>query len=170
VIEITRYSKLKQSVRDELDRIIKGEFGHIPIVSEITWATPDWTVILYKDGEIATFCNIIERTVMIDNRNFLASGINNLITPEKFRGQGFATHILKETENFIFENLKSELGILLCADELVPFYERLKWYKVNCPVWFNQPTGAQLWKANTMLRTKEIVIRPDHIDLGGLPW
>jgi hypothetical protein len=170
MIKIKRHSDLDKSIKEELGWIIESEFGHIPLVKEISWATPHWTVIFYQDREIATFYNIVERTVCIDNKAFLVAGINNVITPNKFRGQGFSTFTLKETENFIFDDLKSSLALLLCADNLIPFYERLDWYKVDCPVYFDQPNGAKIWEANTMLRTKSKMITPKEINLNGLPW
>ena len=66
--------------------------------------------------------------------------------------------------------LKSELGVLLCADEHIPFYKRLNWYKINCPVHFDQSNGKKLWEANTMLLTKKDKWNPKEIDLQGLPW
>src|SRR5690348_12926490 len=144
MVEITPYGDLKESIKKDLDEAIEKEFGHIPIVKSIKWATPDWTIILFQGNEIASFCNIVERKVSMDDKAFLVAGINNLITPEKFRGQGMGTIILKETENFLFNELKSEAGLLLCADDLIPYYERLNWRKVNCPVYFSQPTGTQI--------------------------
>lgn len=108
--------------------------------------------------------------MFIDNNEITIAGINNVITPKQFRGKGYATKLLRETENLIFNDLGSELGILLCADELIPFYERLKWYKVDCPVYFEQSDGENLWEANTMLLTPNKKIVPKQIKLNGLPW
>jgi hypothetical protein len=170
MIEIKRHSELSGAVKEELDKLIQYEFGHIPIVQETKWAIPDWTIIYYEDNEIATFYNIIERRVTIEHSNLSAAGINNVITPAKFRGKGFSTRTLRDTEHFIFDNLKSDLGLLLCADDLVPFYKRLNWYKVHCPVYFDQPGETKLWPANTMLLTRRVVQTPKEINLNGLPW
>lgn len=62
------------------------------------------------------------------------AGINNVITPKAYRGEGFASKMLSETLDFILGDLKSELGVLLCADNLIPFHQRLHRYKGNCPV------------------------------------
>src|SRR5688572_4472864 len=155
MIEIKRHSELSKIVKEELDQIIRNEFGHIPIVQETKWAIPDWTIILYQDNEIASFYNVVERKVTIDNRLELVAGINNVITTNKFRGKGLSTFTLETTKDFLFEENKFGLGLLLCADDLIPFYERLDWYKINCPVYFEQPTGTRLWTANTMLFTKD---------------
>lgn len=170
MIKTTKYLSLNQKIKDKLDSYIEDEFGHIKIVQETEWATPDWTITYFEDEEIATFYNIMERMVLIDDEGFKAAGINNVITRKKFRGRGYASKMLKCTVNFIFEELNSDLGILLCADELIAFYERLNWYKVECPVYFDQPDDIKLWDANTMLLSKEKRLNPNKIDLNGLPW
>lgn len=170
MIQIKKYSEINKEIKDELNSYIDFEFGDIPIVQETAWATPDWTIIHFEDDEIASFYNIIERNIFIDDEEFKVAGINNVITPEAFRGKGYASKILKDTENLIFDELNCELGVLLCADELIPFYERLNWYKVECPVYFNQPDGKKLWNANVMLLSKKNKIEPNHIDLNGFPW
>ncbi|MFT4567554.1 MAG: putative GNAT family N-acyltransferase [Saprospiraceae bacterium] len=73
-------------------------------------------------------------------------GINNVITPKELRGKGYASKLLKEAEHLIFDELKYDLALLLCAEDLIPFYERLNWYKVNCPIYFEQISGVKLWK------------------------
>ncbi len=72
MIEITKYSELDSQTKNKLQDYINSEFGDIPIVKETQWATPNWTIILYKENEIATFYNIVERSVLIDG-----SKVNN---------------------------------------------------------------------------------------------
>jgi len=168
--EFTRYSDLNKSTRSTLDRYIEGEFGAVPIVQNTEWAIPDWTVILYEEGEIAAFYNIVIRNILIDGTECKAGGINNLITPQSFRGNGYATQLMQDAGRLLFDELSCELGILLCADELIPFYERFGWYAVGCPVYFDQPAGKQRWDANTMLLTVDGKREPREIDLNGLPW
>ena len=170
MLEIKKHSELDRELKRKLDNFIEEEFGHIPIVKETEWAKPDWTIILFQNGHIATFYNIIERKILVDSNEMKIAGINNVITPKKFRGNGFATKILRETESFIFEDLKSELAVLLCADNLIPFYNRLNWNKINCSVYFEQSDGKKLWAANTMLLTKKDKLNPMKMDLNGLPW
>lgn len=113
---------------------------------------------------------MVLREISIDDQHFRAAGINNVIAPIKFRGMGFATKILSETKKYLFENLNSDLGLLFCSNDLVPFYNRIGWYTINCPVYFEQPTGTKIWTANTMLLTNGRIIRTKKIDLNGLPW
>lgn len=73
-------------------------------------------------------------------------------------------------QNFIFNDLGKEYGMLLCGDDLIEFYKKLSWYKVDGPVTYLQSTGIRTWKANVMLLAKEGKILPKKIDLNGLPW
>ena len=171
MIEIKKHIDLLPEIKNSLDHYIQKEFGHIPIVKETTWAIPDWTVINTIDGEIATFYNVVQREILLDNQVLYAAGINNVITPENYRGKGLATATLKETISFFFNEIKLDIGVLLCADDLISFYGRLGWYKVTCPVYFNQPRGRKRWQANTMLLSqKSEILQPGEIDLLGLPW
>lgn len=170
MIKITRYSQLDRFTKGKLKNYIESEFGHIPIVRETKWAKPDWTILLYQDNEILSFYNIVERNIRIDDNPIKIAGISNVITPKAYRGNGYASKILRETKHVIFEDLNCEIGVLLCADNLIPFYERLHWHKVDCPLFFEQPEGKRLWTANVMLLSEKHIWSPKKIDLNGLPF
>ena len=170
MITTQKYRDLDAHTKNEMDSRIQTEFGHIPIVADTQWATPGWTVICYEADNIASFYNIVERKILIDDTAMDVGGISNVITNPDYRGKGHASRMLRQTEQVIFEQLKCQLGLLLCADELVPFYERLHWYRANCPVTFRQASGEHLWKANAMLLTRNETLEPRRINLNGLPW
>jgi len=170
MIEVKKYSELLEKTKNTLKSFINNEFGHIPIVNETEWAIPDWTIIYYKNNQIATFFSIIEREIIVDDNLYKIAGINNVITPKEFRGKGYASKTLKNTEKLIFNELKCVFGVLLCADHLIPFYEKLNWHEVKCPVHFEQSSGQKLWGANIMFLTKKEKLNPSKIDLNGLPW
>lgn len=170
MIKVTQYISLPQSTKDQLNVFIHDEFGHVPIVKETEWAAPDWTIINYEDNNIASFYNIVERYVKIDGEFFKTGGLNNVMTPKGYRGKGYSSQALMLFENFIFEKLNCDFGILLCADKLIPFYKRFNWYHVTCPVNFAQSDGPRLWGANTMMMARIGKTLPSHIDLNGLPW
>lgn len=164
------YKSLDDKTKELLNSIISSEFKEVPIVQELEWAEPDWSVIRYRNRKIVSFCNIVERIVDFDENEYKIGGINNVITPERFRGKGYATEILMYAQNFIFNDLGKEYGMLLCGDDLLEFYKKLSWYKVDGPVTYLQSTGIRTWKANVMLLAKEGKILAKKIDLNGLPW
>jgi len=170
MIRTFKHTELSDEIRGKINSCIHDEFGHIPIVAETEWANPDWTIVYYEGSEIAMFYNIVEREVDIDGKAYKAGGVNNVITPKAFRGKGHASKVLKSTAQFLFNDLSCDMGLLLCADNLIPFYKRLNWYTVDCPVYFSQSSGRKLWTANTMLLSKTEKLVPREIDLKGLPW
>ncbi len=172
MIRIEKYSELSPEVKSQLNHYIDKAFGHVPFVQQHTWADPDWTVLLYEGDELATFYNIVEREVIMDGAKYKIAGINNVITPEQHRGRGYSTKALKETEAFLFNDLKADYGLLVCADALLPFYSRLNWYATDSQVYYEQPDGKKLFDSNTMLLSPpgKPALHPEVIDLNGLPW
>lgn len=171
MILIQEHTKLAPTVKNEMNTVIDNEFGHIPIVAEIEWSVPDWSIIVFEEGQIAAFVNLIERIVYMDTNAYRATGVNNLITIGKYRGKGYGQKLMLAAKQMIFDRLRAQLGILLCADHLVPFYQRLNWQKIHSTVLFNQRHGSRTWEANTMvLSLGELPYSPNQIDLNGLPW
>jgi hypothetical protein len=170
MIMVEKYDLLSTAIKKTLNGHIQAEFGHIPIVRETAWAIPDWTVLYTEGSTIVTFLNIVERNVLIDGVPVTIAGINNVITPPDFRGKGYASQALNNTTGFLFNELKAEHGLLLCADAMIPFYKSRDWYAINSIVYYDQLSGKKQWTANTMLLSPHKPIAPAVIDLQGLPW
>lgn len=172
MIKILEHAGLSPAEAEELQHHVDTEFGHVPFVQQHTWAQPDWSFIKYENGKAATFYNVVLRDVKIDGQKYKVAGINNVITPKEFRGRGYATEVLRATEDFLFNELGCKYGLLLCADALLPFYSRLGWYQVQTKLYYSQSAGRQLYDSNVMLRSPQgkEPITPQLIDLYGLPW
>lgn len=169
MIEFIKYSEISSQTKKYLNCFIHEEFGHIPFVTETHWAPPDWTILIKENKEILTFLNIVIREVHFDGKKVKVAGINNVITPKKYRKKGHASSIMSEAQNFIFNQLKIEYALLLCADSVIPFYNQLGWYSIDSKVYFEQPSGLKLHNSNTMVLSNKI-INPQSIHLKGLPW
>jgi hypothetical protein len=171
MISIVKYTELTGDQLSWQKMNIRREFGHIPIVVNTSWATPDWAVMKYQDDVIVSFYNIIERRVTLDGEEVQVMGINNVITPKEYRGQNYAFDLLKKTQLEMLDRLHAGIGLLLCADQMTPFYSRLNWYPVASDVYFEQNENLNLWQANTMLLSRPgKAISPKSILLNGLPW
>lgn len=173
MIVIENYATIAAVTKQQLEHYIKEEFGHVAFVQERQWAQPDWVLIKYESGEVATFCNIVLREVTIDGQTLKVAGINNVITPQAHRRKGYASLVLQEAEQLIFSKMNCAYGLLLCADALVPFYSRLGWHTLNrCSLYYTQPSGEQLYDSNVMLLSQpdQTPLQPLYINLNGLPW
>lgn len=171
-IQAMEYDRLPEARRRELAAAARDEFDRFPIVRETTWATPDWSVLGTVEARLACFYNLVLRTVRFDGEAVRVAGLNNLIALPAHKGKGYASRLLRETGTLWFETLGAHCGLLLCADALVAFYERLGWRSVPSTVRFSQPgLPTQTWAANCMLLHPDMrPAIPDEIDLDGLPW
>jgi len=167
---IKKYSKLHPAIRQTLVEMAEHEFGDVPIVQEYEWATPDWAVYITSGNEIASIAHVIIRKLLFDGVEVSVGGLNNLITRKNFRGKGLGVQVLKHTHDLILNELKCDAGLLLCADSLVPYYQKFGWYKVSSKLYFDQPGGKKEWQANVMLKTLNLELHPNVIDLNGMPW
>ena len=168
--EVKRYSELDPNTREILTKLVNREFGDVPIVQEYKWATPDWAVTVKEKNDIACIAHVVERICSFDDVEVFTGGLNNLITPEKYRGRGLAGKVLERIDELIFNELQCDAGLLLCADSLVPFYQKYDWYPVSSRLLFDQPGGKKEWQANVMLKMAKNTIHPSVIDVNGLPW
>ena len=171
-IVVAKTSELEPTLRNFVFEANERQFGSVPIVREHKWSPPDWTIVVLVGEKPASFVNIVERVGRVDGRTVKIAGGNNLMTLPEYRDKGHALKLAQKFETLIFNNLKVDMGLLLCATALIPFYEKSGWKRVSCPVIFDQPDrGKVTWGAETM------VLKPDHsalaaqgIDLCGLPW
>jgi GNAT superfamily N-acetyltransferase len=170
-IEGARCADLPAAEWERLEGIAEGEFGQFALVRETEWAQPDWCYRAFEGAELVVFHNIVLRTVSVGGVRLRAAGLNNMITLPKFRGRGAASELLRETQPRWFAELEAEIGLLLCADALVPFYSKLGWRLLESRVTYDQPAGRKTWAANCMgLDPRGLMESPREVDLCGLPW
>lgn len=161
-------SKFEKTIKAEIDK----EFGNVPFVNQYSWAYPNWSVIMLgANDHLLSFYNVVERECLFDGKKVHVAGVNNFITPVNFRGLGYGSSLICSAHDIFFNRMDKDFGLLLCADELVSFYNKYDWYKVDSCVWFEQPSGKERWPANTMLLNRnQNKVYPKEIDLCGLPW
>lgn len=171
MVEIYSYRKLSNTDKEQLTKLTKEAFSVSSITEKYKWEKPDWAVIKKINGEIVSFCNIVERVVCFDDSTIQVGGINNVVTIPSHQGKGFFKEVMKEAQMFFFTDLIADFGLLLCSDELVPLYKKLGWYQVHSRLFFSQPNMEKVeWVANTMLLARDIREMPLKINLQGLPW
>lgn len=169
-IEKLSASHLDPTLRQDLKSRIDREFGHVPIVREHVWAEPDWAFLGYVDGELVSFLNLVDRNARADGNPVHLFGLNNVITEPQHRGHGYSTKLNQTAADFINELDKDACGFLFCADDLIPFYEKLGWKKYPGEVIISQPTGDKRWQSNAMIYSPAAAQSWQSVHLCGLPW
>jgi hypothetical protein len=187
-IKIEKYTDLPQEFKKQLNEMTYAEFGHIPAVMETVWAKPNYTALFYMGNQLVTFYHLHSRFVKFDEKTTHVVIVQNVITPPQYRAHHYATLALKQGEDFIFDTIKAQYGLLLCGEDRIPFYERLSWEVLPCPLYYQQPNDQKLlWQATAMLLQPPFEVEntveeqnsdafgkgfvmPSKIDLCGLPF
>lgn len=169
-IECHEFAKLAPATKNMILRSVDREFGDVPIVREHIWAEPDWSILGFLNEDLVGFLNVVDRHALVDDTPIHLFGVNNVITEPPFRRQGFSTKLNREFLQFIAELDENGIGLLFCADDLIPFYERLGWKKYFGTVVVRQPNGDKNWPSNAMYYSREGSRSWKTINLCGLPW
>jgi len=163
-----RWDEIPISLKDKIVKAPLEEWGHLPMIVNTEWSTPNFSIIATSDdNDLICFLNLVERTAKFDGVDTEVVGINNLITARKYRGKGFGRTVMDKAQGFIFD--KNKIGLLLCGDDVSTFYESLGWVKFSGSLFYNQGAKPVKWHQNTYLFSKESLAN-DSIDLCGLPW
>jgi GNAT superfamily N-acetyltransferase len=164
--------QIPASERDTFARWAAEIFAGSAVAKHFTWVN-HWAyqVVVYRGSTPVSYLRLVDRIGLVDGYRVRMGGVADVMTPPDHRGKGFAGLALDEARNTIFDTMKAQLGVLLCAEELVHFYARHDWQLVDCPVTIDQPGGRRVWPQCTMVlgRPGETWV-PKSIDLCGLPW
>ena len=137
-----------------------------------TWASPQWSVLVWEQEELVSRVGLLVRDVLQDGRPKRIGGIGGVMTHPSKQGQGLASHALRAAT----ERFDTELGVayalLFCRPHLVPFYSRLDWKPFQGQLYVEQPQGKIEFSANgaMVLDGTERAPLAGSLDLNGLPW
>ena len=90
----------------------------------------DMHLLLYVDGQLSAYLNLVNIAVCIDEKKIDALGIGNVCVDKCRIRKGYGRKIVQRANEIIIE--KNKIGILLCKESLEGFYSRLDWQKIRC--------------------------------------
>jgi hypothetical protein len=126
---------------------------------------------LFSDDRPQSILSIVERKVLFDDYNVNIAGVANFITLGTQRQRGFGTRLLKSAQEFMRETLRLDSGLLLCSDDVTPFYIKQGWIKSRAQLTYDQPKGKNEWHKDVLIYPIALQCEPEKkIDLLGLPW
>ncbi len=158
---------------DILDRLAFGDMTgeeHQEFAG-IQWATPDWMALGFLHGQLVTQLCLPKREIMVGKEKIWVAGLGGMATHPNFQHQGLGSELLAATETFKRATMQVTFGLLICADETSPFYEKSRWQVAGDFLYFVQDHQRRLMKTRVM-----VLSLTDHpwpageIDLRGLPW
>ena len=156
-----------EALRNEFKAWFQAEFGQTPW----KWATPDYYILAYAEGDLIARLGVVERVISVGNELIRIGGVSGVVTRQQSRGKGVALSLLSKARSFLRNQLGVPFGLLLCRNRLRTLYEKAGWQEVHGPVRFAQPTGSAEYPHLAMvLRCGEEDWPAAKIDLQGLPW
>jgi GNAT superfamily N-acetyltransferase len=167
IISIIPTTALSRNMHHELEEWFQREFGNIPL----EWDKPRWYALARYENTLIGRIGIVKRKIRVGSSTTLVGGISGVIISPQLRKQGVASMLLKKTAEFLAEGLNAEFGVLICLDEMAPFYLKNGWEKIGASTYFMQGSGRYRYTQTSMtLRCKERYWPQGEIDLCGLPW
>jgi GNAT superfamily N-acetyltransferase len=94
-----------------------------------------------------------------------------MATHPKFQHRGLGSALLAATESFMRDTIQVPFGLLICANELRPFYELSHWQFAADSLYFRQDGKRRI--VNPCVMVLQLMDRPwpaGEIDVCGLLW
>jgi aminoglycoside 2'-N-acetyltransferase I len=169
IVEIKAVKDLSPEESDEALRLLNIVFE--TDTSGWTWAQDDWRLLVRVDNRMVAHVGIVERTCLVNGEPVKVGGVGGVGTHPDWRRQGLAALAMRKTADFMINRLEAEFGVLFCAHEMVPYYQRLGWKMIDAPVFFDQPGGKEQCNFPVMFLpgTKHSWPQGD-VDVCGYPW
>ena len=160
-------NELSAQQQDEIDAWFHMQFGHIPY----EWAAPAWHVLACVDDTLVSCLRLLQRVVSAGDQPVRVGGVGGIMTRPQWQRRGLASATLRRAAELIADELRAEIGFLLCREEVAPVYARLGWQTVPGPTTFAQSTGMTTYPRLTMVLPCTTRTWPGGaIDMRGLPW
>ena len=162
---------LGEAAQERVEALLREAFQNDEFGRAFRWADNDWSLLMEAQGELVSHVGLVERTITADGLPVRVGGVSAVATASAWRRRGLARQLVERAAGFMRAELRLDFGLLICGDDMIPFYDRLGWRVTPGPLWVDQPQGKV--RMPTTIMTLPLAGRPwpgGTIDLCGLPW
>ncbi len=144
--------------------------GPAPSV-EREWAPREWGVFVRSDDELVSYTGVLLTEASHDGSPVHIGGIGGVATHPGHRGKGFAALGMARALDFLL-GLNAAFALLVCRDELIPYYEKLGWRLFRGYLLVTQHGRPEVFTFNNVMVGDLAATAPTTgtIDLHGPPW
>ena len=157
-INYIRHIDLKIKDKNEIN-ILKSQHWNYSLEEHDLWMNSnikdsDYHILIKSNQMIIGYMNVVNRILMIDNKNIEALGIGNVCVDKNYIGKKIGLLLMDACNIFLKYN--SKIGILLCKDNLIKFYLKSGWnlYDGNLLIEDSIPSEINLFINNQIYINK----------------
>lgn len=135
------------------------------------WTPPGWGVLVTVGGEIVSYTGIVVTEAAVNGRPAAIGGVGSIATHPAHRGQGHASRSIEMALDWM-AGKDVEFAMLVCRDELVPYYERGGWDMYAGELLVSQFGERETFTFNRVM-VRAVTADPPSggvIDIGEPPW
>ena len=176
-IKLTRISELSEADRAEVRGLSQAVYPPEVAASWpgrlLEWANSEWCVRIWgSDGELVSYVGVLLREGTLDTRPVLMGGLGGVATHPAARRRGYAEQGLRTAVEFFRETPEVAFALLVCEQNLIPYYARLGWHEFCGELIVRQYGKPGLFTFNRVMTLKIASEAPlvGTIDLRGPPW
>lgn len=136
------------------------------------WAGAQWGVFVRDDaGDLISYTGVVRREGYLDGSPASIGGVGGIATHPLHRGRGYAALGMGRALDFL-AGRDTDFALLVCRDELVPYYEGLGWRLFGGTVLTTQFGEPETFTFNRVMVGDLKSAAPDTgtIDLRGPAW
>jgi len=131
VVRIIKHEDIDSSMIDRITKL-KRQYWNYPYDSQISWLNTNLAFddvhlcITDKDEILMSYLNLININITLDSKQFKVIGIGNVCVDKNYVGIGMGKVLMSIVEYYL--KGQGKVGILLCKNRLVGFYEKTNWH------------------------------------------
>ncbi len=170
-IDFLHITQIPTELDQQIDNLDHLAFSDHDDESDIEWAAQEWMALGRLDGALVSQLCLLKREIIVGGERVWVAGIGGVATHPHWQRQGLASQLLRATAGFIRSKMDVPFGLLVCANETRPFYEKVGWHHVADDLVFTQDGARRTLETCTMVMNfAEKPFPQGIIDLCGLPW
>jgi len=166
-------AKQKESLKQLRATVYPAAVLATLIGKDITWASPQWSVLVWDEDELVSRVGLIVREVSSNGETKTIGGIGGVMTHPQRQSKGYASEAMREAVRHFDEEFKVAYALLFCGSRLIEYYKRLGWKPFEGSIYVEQPRKGRIeFSANNamVLDVKEQAPLNGTLDLNGWPW
>ena len=126
---------------------------------------------MLEADRLVSYVGIVVRDATLDGEEGRIGGVGGIKTHPEARGRGHAAAGMEAALTFMAAK-DCRFGLLVCDDELVPYYEPRGWKLFGGTLWTIQPAPSEVFTFNKVMVKNVAGPAPSRgsLDLEGPPW